>query len=192
MAIGANWEPGLALTGYARVYRRDDQGQWNLEAEFEHPMAGQGNRNKGFGLGVCLRGDRLAIGSTKDDYSGPDSGAVFFYERVNGAWQPRASLSPADAVGAWTGWAVHLTDDGEAVAAAPGLDGRGGAVAFSSCSVSGDPGDSTPRCLPGAIGLLTFIEAFFRGDAFADYNRSGAVSVQDLFDYLAAWFAGCP
>lgn len=26
----------------------------------------------------------------------------------------------------------------------------------------------------------------------ADFNRSGAVTVQDLFDYLAAFFAGCP
>jgi len=26
----------------------------------------------------------------------------------------------------------------------------------------------------------------------ADFNNSGAVSVQDLFDFLGAWFAGCP
>jgi subtilisin-like proprotein convertase family protein len=26
----------------------------------------------------------------------------------------------------------------------------------------------------------------------ADFNRSGTVSVQDIFDYLAAYFAGCP
>jgi hypothetical protein len=26
----------------------------------------------------------------------------------------------------------------------------------------------------------------------ADFNNSGAVSVQDIFDFLAAYFAGCP
>jgi hypothetical protein len=29
-------------------------------------------------------------------------------------------------------------------------------------------------------------------DCPADVNRSGAVTVQDIFDFLAAWFAGCP
>jgi hypothetical protein len=26
----------------------------------------------------------------------------------------------------------------------------------------------------------------------ADFNQSGIVSVQDIFDFLAAYFAGCP
>ena len=26
----------------------------------------------------------------------------------------------------------------------------------------------------------------------ADFNLSGSVTVQDLFDYLDLWFAGCP
>ena len=29
-------------------------------------------------------------------------------------------------------------------------------------------------------------------NCFADTNQNGMVSVQDLFDYLALWFAGCP
>jgi hypothetical protein len=26
----------------------------------------------------------------------------------------------------------------------------------------------------------------------ADFNNSGAVNIQDIFDFLTAWFAGCP
>jgi len=30
------------------------------------------------------------------------------------------------------------------------------------------------------------------GECRADFNDSGDVTVQDLFDYLAAFFSGCP
>lgn len=39
--------------------------------------------------------------------------------------------------------------------------------------------------------LFDFIGAFFRQERLADVNASGAVTVQDLFDYLTAYFAGC-
>ncbi len=26
----------------------------------------------------------------------------------------------------------------------------------------------------------------------ADFNASGSLQVQDIFDFLAAWFTGCP
>jgi hypothetical protein len=26
----------------------------------------------------------------------------------------------------------------------------------------------------------------------ADFNHAGGLTVQDIFDFLAAWFAGCP
>jgi len=39
--------------------------------------------------------------------------------------------------------------------------------------------------------IFDFLAAFFANSASADYNDSGDVSVQDIFDYLAAYFAGC-
>ncbi len=39
--------------------------------------------------------------------------------------------------------------------------------------------------------IFDFLAAFFAGDAAADINFSGEVSVQDVFDFLAAYFAGC-
>lgn len=38
--------------------------------------------------------------------------------------------------------------------------------------------------------LFDFLASFF-GPGGADFNHSGATTVQDLFDYLAAYFAGC-
>jgi hypothetical protein len=39
--------------------------------------------------------------------------------------------------------------------------------------------------------VFDFLGAYFTGHAWADFNGSGAVTVQDIFDYLAAYFAGC-
>ena len=39
--------------------------------------------------------------------------------------------------------------------------------------------------------LFDFLSAFFAHSPTADFNASGQVTVQDLFDFLLAWFAGC-
>jgi hypothetical protein len=46
----------------------------------------------------------------------------------------------------------------------------------------------------GAVSVqdvFDFLAAYFSGDARADFNGAGGVSVQDIFDFLAAYFAGC-
>ncbi len=40
--------------------------------------------------------------------------------------------------------------------------------------------------------IFDFLAAYFTNDPCADFNRSGAVSVQDIFDYLSAYFTPCP
>jgi hypothetical protein len=57
----------------------------------------------------------------------------------------------------------------------------------------------TPTCpadFNGASGLTVqdifdFLSAWFIGNTNADFNRSGGLTVQDIFDFLGAWFAGC-
>ena len=39
--------------------------------------------------------------------------------------------------------------------------------------------------------IFDFLGAYFNNDPRADFNQSGAISVQDVFDFLAAYFAGC-
>jgi hypothetical protein len=39
--------------------------------------------------------------------------------------------------------------------------------------------------------IFDFLAAYFSNGPGADFNGSGAVSVQDIFDFLAAYFAGC-
>lgn len=39
--------------------------------------------------------------------------------------------------------------------------------------------------------IFDFLTAYFANDAAADIDNSGDVSVQDIFDFLALYFAGC-
>ncbi len=60
---------------------------------------------------------------------------------------------------------------------------------------------STPCCradfnrsggAPTVQDIFDFLGAYFAVDMCADTNDSGTTSVQDIFDFLAAYFAGCP
>ena len=39
--------------------------------------------------------------------------------------------------------------------------------------------------------LFDFLDDWFIADAKANFNGVGAVTVQDLFDFLDSWFLGC-
>lgn len=40
--------------------------------------------------------------------------------------------------------------------------------------------------------IFDFLTAYFNNELAADFNNSGGVTVQDIFDFLSAYFAGCP
>ncbi|MFN7022894.1 MAG: GC-type dockerin domain-anchored protein, partial [Phycisphaerales bacterium] len=39
--------------------------------------------------------------------------------------------------------------------------------------------------------IFDYLAAYFAGSPGADVNGSGGISVQDIFDYLEAYFVGC-
>jgi glucose/arabinose dehydrogenase len=39
--------------------------------------------------------------------------------------------------------------------------------------------------------IFDYLNAWFAGNTRTDFNASGSLDVQDIFDYLNAWFAGC-
>lgn len=67
----------------------------------------------------------------------------------------------------------------------------------SACSVGTGNPTSCCRANFNAVGGLTvqdifdFLGAWFTGSLAADFNMVGGLTVQDIFDYLGAWFAGC-
>ncbi len=67
-------------------------------------------------------------------------------------------------------------------------------------TLSGTVPSGAPACPAdfNTVGGLTvqdifdFLAAWFSVSPQADFNHTGGVSVQDIFDFLGAWFAGCP
>ena len=67
----------------------------------------------------------------------------------------------------------------------------------SSCGPAGNPTTCCPANYNGTGGvsvqdIFDFLSAWFASSTTADFNGAGGVSVQDIFDFLSAWFAGCP
>ncbi len=66
----------------------------------------------------------------------------------------------------------------------------------SACGTIGNPVGCCPANFNRTGGLsvqdiFDFLGAWFAGDIRADFNASQALTVQDIFDFLGAWFAGC-
>jgi hypothetical protein len=40
--------------------------------------------------------------------------------------------------------------------------------------------------------IFAYLNAWFAGSPDADFNGNCTLEVQDIFDFLNAWFAGCP
>ena len=69
-------------------------------------------------------------------------------------------------------------------------------IVIDLCSLS-----TPPSCCPADFNhsgppptvqdIFDFLAAYFAGDTAADFNRVGGLSVQDIFDFLAAYFTGC-
>ncbi len=66
----------------------------------------------------------------------------------------------------------------------------------SSCGPSGNPTTCCPANYNGTSGvevqnIFEFLNAWFAGLPAADFNGLNGVDVQDIFEFLNAWFAGC-
>jgi hypothetical protein len=71
------------------------------------------------------------------------------------------------------------------------------AGAGTACNVAGN--NTTPCCKAdfnqsGGVtvqDIFDFLAGYFSNDVRADVNASGSVTVQDIFDFLSAYFTGC-
>ena len=61
-------------------------------------------------------------------------------------------------------------------------------IVLAAAAAIDNPTDfDCPDCPPPPV----FLEWHHAGDACADHNGDGAITVQDIFDFLADWFASC-
>jgi hypothetical protein len=163
--------------------------------------------------------DRIYIGDPENSGAGNTSGAVYVYQGTGLFSYAWVFFGADTALGHRFGASLALA--GEALVI--GSPGANAAYLFgpgfgADCDSDGEPDlcqiaagatdanhdgvpDScqTPVCRADFNGsggvsvqdIFDFLAAYFSGDPRADFNTSGAVSVQDIFDFLGAYFVGC-
>ena len=67
----------------------------------------------------------------------------------------------------------------------------------SACGTAGNPTTCCPANFNDVGGvtvqdIFDFLSAYFAADLSADFNGNSSLSVQDIFDFLGAYFVGCP
>jgi probable HAF family extracellular repeat protein len=92
-----------------------------------------------------------------------------------------------------TGWvltsATGVSGDGRTVAGFGERNGRG--EAWIATLPPDCPGDFNGSGTVTVQDVFDFLAAFFANDLRADVNISGSVTVQDVFDFLAGYFESC-
>lgn len=92
----------------------------------------------------------------------------------------------------------HLSLAWSSIRRAPPL--RVHCTTTNQCSESTSRDASFITCAPdydcsGSLSvqdIFVFLASYFAGEARADFNESDGRTVQDIFEFLAAYFAGCP
>ncbi len=69
--------------------------------------------------------------------------------------------------------------------------GAGGSNNSSFLRVLACPADYNGSGTVNVQDIFDFLSGWFAGDIRADFNGSGVINVQDIFDFLAGWFSGC-
>jgi FG-GAP repeat len=106
-ARAADGPSGVRNEGAAYVYQRQGE-NW---VETGRLSAADGAENDFFGQAVALQGDQIAAGAFghDDPTAGPNAGAVYLFQRRNGAWFAGAELKSAHArAQAQFGYAVQF------------------------------------------------------------------------------------
>ena len=86
---------------------------------------------------------------------------------------------------------IGQPDAGPLLAAAGASMSGGFWVVASTLPPPPCPADFNHSGAVSVQDIFDFLAAYFGSDPAADFNLSGQVSVQDIFDFLAAYFAGC-
>jgi len=95
----------LSASGF--ISAKDPIQTWNEKNYVLRPLTLSANDN--FGWSVAMSGDKLAVGSYKDD---GEKGAVYTYTWNNGSWGSETKLTPLNlSAGDQFGWSIAMSSD---------------------------------------------------------------------------------
>jgi hypothetical protein len=166
-----------------------------------HPISSNTGDPNGDGVGAIPFGQAYLTGRGPTDppFDGRRTGIIIFRyaytpgasvgDRVLVAGSPVEGMSQRAGTERQVYWWAE-TDGGTATI-------RGGAaISEATITVHVQParcrGDFDCSGATTVEDLFGFLAAYFALDLAADFNQSGDVGVQDIFDFLGAYFAPCP
>lgn len=211
--------------GAVYTYRRTDT-RWTVQRRLTPPTP---QALELYGYDIALEGDTLAVGGFQREVAGQfGAGSVDVFRRRGNFWTRADRIdSPKPETLGWFGYSLALSGAQLAVGAF-----RGSALAVPTagwvrvfdlnaldcgdnglidvCEIAGGMAvDADGNGIPDACQLaqcradyndsgavsvqdvFDLLADYFAGNLTADFNDSGTLSVQDLFDFLAVFFAGC-
>jgi hypothetical protein len=190
---------GKAQAGAAYVFRNVGTA-WTREARLtsNDPQAGEW-----FGFGLAIDGDRALIGGFRRTESGQaGAGAAYAYQRFGTTWLMAARIDAPDPQSSgYFGYGVGLSGTRALITEFEGGFGTStatGTVRSFDLAVLDGNHDGTPDSCQIASGQLRDDDHNGIPDSVqfnpcrADFNNIGGVTIDDLNDFLSAWFAGDP
>ena len=121
IVIGASGDDDGGIdSGSAYVFVRSG-GTWSQQAKL---AANDATTNDNFGNSVAISGDTVAVGASRDDDGGPNSGSAYVFVRGSTTWSQQAKLTAAAAAaGDLFGNSVAISGDSIVVGASGDDDG---------------------------------------------------------------------
>jgi hypothetical protein len=227
VAVNAPRENVNAVTwaGAVHTYRRTDT-RWSHQRRLIAPIP---QANELFGYYLAMKGDVMAVGGFLREVAGfAGAGSVDVFRRRGNFWTRADRIeSPKPETDSRFGYSLSISGNRLAVGAPGGTAGvvpsagwvRTFDLGVLDCDNDGSPdvcelafgtavdadGNGIPddcqleQCRPdfndsGVLSvqdIFDFLADYFAGNLTADFNDSGTLSVQDIFDFLASYFAGC-
>ena len=122
VVAGAPFENGVGADSGAAYVLVRQAGAWSLQARL---TAADAAAQADFGYSVAIEGNTIAVGATRANGTGDETGAVYVFVREGDAWSQEARLTASDGVkGDSFGNSVAI--DGTTVVTGAPLDDHGG------------------------------------------------------------------
>ncbi len=165
----------------------------------QHAALAAGGTANHLGQSVAISGDRIVVGAPGSTPGPPSPGYAELYVRppgsgIAGTWvYADYFVSPDGLINGFVGSAVAISDTRLAIGSYGADQGATDAGAVFVVDIFNPcPADFNCSGSLSINDIFDFLSAWFASDPRADFNGVNGLGIQDIFDFLAAWFAGCP
>jgi hypothetical protein len=176
--------------GAAYVFTRSGT-TWTQDAKL---TASDGTSFDQLATSVGLGGDTAVLGSRKPVGGHSAQGAAYAFTRLGTAFWSDMADGPigGGSVASGTGSSTLGLSNVQAPQTVRCRVGNDcGTVNSDAADLRIKTADFNGNGVRSVQDIFDFLAAYFSHDPRADFNASGVISVQDIFDFLAAYFSGC-